>query len=185
MRIGSKLIRKFSLDKNIKLIEPFCEDNLNPSSYDITLGNLFKTPVNNSDNRTIDPKKVIEYKDILIKDDQYYLLRSGEFVLATTIEKVNLKLELELDSEVHGRSSYGRIGLVIHSTAGYIDPTFSGNITLELYNFNKYNIKLYPGSRIGQLVFDTIYPDSIDKIYDGKYVDQVNTTGSRVHEDFK
>ena len=118
----------------------------------------------------------IEYKTI--KTDTYILL-PGQFVLATTMEYVSLPDNLT--AFVEGRSSLGRLGLFIQN-AGWVDPGFEGEITLELFNANRCAIELKAGRRIGQLVFAEM-DDTALQPYMGKYQGQKGATGSRVYMD--
>lgn len=108
------------------------------------------------------------------------LLRSGEFMLGTTIERV--RIPPTLAARVEGRSSIGRLGIAVHVTAGFIDPGFEGQITLEIVNFNPRAIWIRPGMRIAQLVFHELRTPATP--YRGKYQGQTGTTASRAHVDF-
>lgn len=114
------------------------------------------------------------------KYDGAILIQPGEFMLGTTIERV--RIPVSLAARVEGRSSIGRLGLAVHVTAGFIDPGFEGQITLEIVNFNPYPIWLRPGMRIAQLVFHET--KTAGSGYRGKYQGQEGTTESRVHVDF-
>ena len=118
----------------------------------------------------------IKYKKI--KTDKYILM-PGQFVLATTMEY--FKLPINITAFVEGRSSLGRMGLFIQN-AGWVDPGFEGEITLELYNANRCAIELQAGRRVGQLVFATM-TDVPNNIYRGKYQGQQGATGSQVYKD--
>ncbi len=120
--------------------------------------------------------KEIQYKTI--RTDRYLLL-PGQFVLATTMEYISLPDDLT--AFVEGRSSLGRMGLFIQN-AGWVDPGFRGEITLELYNANRCAIELTAGRRVGQLVFARMDAPAL-RPYDGKYQGQRGATGSRVHLD--
>lgn len=169
-------IRKAIFDNKLS-ISPLQEFQIQPASVDITLGNSF-TILKNIDSGIILPQEELEY-DTFITDR--YLLSPGHFVLATTREYI--KLADDMVSFVEGRSSWGRLGLFIQN-AGWIDPGFEGEITLELFNANRYPIELAAGVRIGQLVFAkmdaaAMYP------YRGKYQGQRSATSSRISIDFK
>jgi dCTP deaminase len=118
----------------------------------------------------------IKYKTI--KSDKYLLL-PGQFVLATTMEYISLPNNLT--AFVEGRSSLGRMGLFIQN-AGWVDPGFEGEITLELFNANRCAIELQSGRRVGQLVFAAM-DDAALNPYNGKYQGQKGATGSRVFMD--
>lgn len=120
----------------------------------------------------------VEYTRREVKSGDAFVLHPGHFVLATTIEEVDLPSDLA--AFVQGRSSIGRAGLSIQN-AGFVDPGFFGHITLELKNDGPYPIRLAPGYRVGQLVF--IECTRVSEPYDGKYNGQVEATGSRMHMD--
>ena len=166
------LIRKGELE-----IEPLEDLQIQPASVDITLGNTFSI-IEDLPGGIIVPKSDIAYK--VITTDKYLLL-PGQFVLATTREYI--KLPNNLTAFVEGRSSWGRLGLFIQN-AGWVDPGFEGEITLELFNANKCAIELSEGLRIGQLVFAQMKRDA-EKPYVGKYQGQKTATGSKVYMDFK
>ncbi|OGJ49521.1 dCTP deaminase, partial [Candidatus Peregrinibacteria bacterium RIFOXYB2_FULL_32_7] len=111
-----------------------------------------------ADIAVLDPRKMDSFKEITdlveIKDGKAIIIQPGEFVLGVTME--TLKLPDNLVARCEGRSSLGRIGLIIHSTAGFIDPGFEGTVTLEISNINRMPLALYPGMRIGQLAFETM-----------------------------
>jgi dCTP deaminase len=119
---------------------------------------------------------VINYRNI---KSEKYLLLPGQFVLATTMEYI--RLSDNMTAFVEGRSSIGRLGLFIQN-AGWVDPGFEGEITLELFNASNCAIELYAGRRIGQLVFAQLDRDA-EKPYRGKYQGQRGATGSRINLD--
>ena len=126
----------------------------------------------------INLEKEIEYKRIV---SDTYILLPNQFVLATTMEYFNLPNNIT--AFVEGRSSLGRMGLFIQN-AGWVDPGFKGEITLELYNANRCAIELKAGRRIGQLVFAKM-DDTALKPYNGKYQGQKGATGSKVFLDYE
>lgn len=157
-------------------ISPVEENQIQPASVDITLGDTFSV-VEDDVTGIIDPKKAVTYKTF--KADKFLLL-PGQFVLATTCEYI--KLPDDLTAFVEGRSSWGRLGLFIQN-AGWVDPGFEGEITLELFNANRCAIELSAGLRIGQLVFAKMEKKALHP-YRGKYQGQQTATGSRIHQDF-
>ena len=164
------------LMKNKELeIENFEDFLLQPASVDVRLANTFCIPVDTTDN-ILHLDRGVDYK--VIYSDRYLLL-PGQFVLGSTKER--FKLPNNLTAFVEGRSTYGRLGLFIQN-AGWVDPGFCGDITLELYNANKYAIELIAGKRIGQLVFAKMGSDATNP-YGGKYQFQEGATGSKVHLD--
>lgn len=121
-----------------------------------------------------------------IEDDRPFLLPPGEFVLGSTLE--NISLPDDIVGRLEGKSSLGRIGLLIHSTAGYVDPGWRGHLTLELSNVAKLPVTLYYGMKIGQISFVRL-TSAADRLYGdeglgSKYQGQVEPTASRYYLDF-
>jgi dCTP deaminase len=131
-------------------IEPFDEAMIQPSSVDVRLDRFFRV-FENHKYSVIDP--AAEQSDLTrgleVGADEEFILHPGEFVLASTYEVITLPDDVA--GRLEGKSSLGRLGLLTHSTAGFIDPGFSGHITLELSNVANLPVKLYPGMKIGQL----------------------------------
>ena len=142
---------------------------------DIRLGNTFSV-VEDTSSGIITMEHEIRYKTI---ETDTYLLLPGQFVLATTMEYVTLPDNLT--AFVEGRSSLGRMGLFIQN-AGWVDPGFRGEITLELFNANRCAIELRAGRRVGQLVLAEMDAPALHP-YSGKYQGQTGATGSRVYLD--
>ena len=165
------------LNEGLLSITPLDRNQIQPASVDIRLGNTFCI-VEDSSAGVITFNKEIIYKEI--KSDTYLLL-PGQFVLATTKEYISLSDNLT--AFVEGRSSLGRMGLFIQN-AGWVDPGFCGEITLELYNANRCAIELQAGRRIGQLVFAQMDQKAINH-YAGKYQGQRGVTGSKIHLDIE
>ena len=174
MILSDKTISKMIEEKTL-VIEPVTKEQIQPASVDIRLGNTFSV-VDDSPSGVITLGNKIEYKTIV---SDTYLILPGQFVLATTMEY--FELPDDLTAFVEGRSSLGRMGLFIQN-AGWVDPGFKGEITLELYNANKCAIELKAGRRVGQLVFAKM-DDSAMNPYNGKYQGQKGATGSRVFMD--
>jgi len=157
-----------------------------PASLDFRLGNVFKSYKRDS-LTLIDPKKEIEPEQIettIVKDWDFFILHPWQFVLGVTLEKI--KVPYDLVARCEGRSSIGRLGVVIHSTAWYIDPWFEGTITLEITNINEVPIALHPGMRIGQFAFQTILWEveiPYDKRKGSKYMNQKLPEQSRIVKD--
>ena len=130
---------------------------IGPSSYDIRLGKFFKV-YKHAHLAILDPTKPESFEDVTetieIADGKPFIVQPGEFVLGVTMETV--KLPDNIVARVEGRSSLGRLGIIIHSTAGFIDPGFEGSITLEITNINRMPVALYPGMRIGQFAFENM-----------------------------
>lgn len=176
MILSDKTIRMLLQSGNLG-ITPFDDKQIQPASVDVRLSSSFSIVEQGSDT-PIRLDKEITYRKIVADS---YLLLPGEFVLATTMEY--FKLPHNLTAFVEGRSSIGRIGLFIQN-AGWVDPGFEGEITLELFNANKCAIELQAGRRVGQLVFAQLDRDAQNP-YQGKYKGQKGATGSRIHRDFE
>lgn len=131
-------------------IDPFDPSLIQPSSIDVRLDRLFRV-FNNSRYTHIDPAQQQDELTELVEvsDGDPFVLHPGEFVLGATLER--LELPDDLAGRLEGKSSLGRLGLLTHSTAGFIDPGFGGHITLELSNVANLPITLWPGMKIGQL----------------------------------
>lgn len=143
------------------VIEPFCEQNLQAASYDITLASDIKIPQATG----LIYGEQLKHHSVAIPDTGY-VLDPGQFILAATVERV--RLSAGIGAQVMGRSSWGRRGLAIHITAGWVDPGWDGVLTLELFNCGPAPVLLLPGARIGQLVFGATFTDSA-KPYHGRY----------------
>jgi len=174
MILSDKTIMKMLEEKTLA-IAPLEEGQIQPASVDIRLGNTFSV-VEDSATGIITLEDRISYRTITT--DSYVLL-PGQFVLATTMEY--FELPDDLTAFVEGRSSLGRMGLFIQN-AGWVDPGFKGEITLELFNANRCAIELRAGRRVGQLVFAKMDAPALNP-YNGKYQGQTGATGSRVYLD--
>lgn len=163
------------LEEKVLLINPIEMEQIQPASVDIRLGNTFSI-IEDSANGIITLQNKIRYKTIKAEK---YLILPGQFVLATTLEYISLPNDLT--AFVEGRSSFGRMGLFIQN-AGWVDPGFEGEITLELFNANRCAIELQSGRRIGQLVFAKMDDTALNP-YHGKYQKQRGATGSKVFLD--
>ena len=149
MLLSDRDIRKELSDGRVG-VEPFDEAMIQPSSVDVRLDKFFRV-FENHKYSVIDPS--IEQpeltREVIAEDGEHFILHPGEFVLASTYEVITLPDDIA--GRLEGKSSLGRLGLLTHSTAGFIDPGFSGHITLELSNVANLPVKLYPGMKIGQL----------------------------------
>lgn len=159
-------------------VYPFHQECVQPASYDIHLGDEYKWMQPYGDHI----KPWLKQDHFATKISSTYILNSHEFVLATTTEKIDLPADVAV--QVGGKSSLGRIGLMVHATAGFIDPGFAGNITLELFNAGPRSIKLMHGMAIGQLVYMQLV-QAAEHPYQGKYQNQVGTTESRYHMNYE
>ncbi len=128
---------------------------IHASSMDLRLGNVFKV-YEHSKYAVLDPKNPKTFAQnmriITIADGEPFIVQPGEFILGVTQEKITVPDDLVV--RVEGRSSLGRLGIIVHSTAGFVDPGFSGTITLEISNLNRLPVALYPGMRVCQLAFE-------------------------------
>ena len=172
--MSDQTIVKMLEEKTLK-IEPLEKEQIQPASVDIRLGNTFSV-VEDLSTGILNLEEEIKYK--IIKS---YILLPNQFVLATTMEYFDLPNDLT--AFVEGRSSLGRMGLFIQN-AGWVDPGFRGEITLELYNANRCAIELKAGRRVGQLVFAKMDKPALNP-YNGKYQGQKGATGSKVFMDFE
>jgi len=158
------------------LIDPYDPAQLSPASYDVRLGNDFRvfqrdeTPYIDLD----DPADIT--KHVHIDDNGYFLLHPGEFVLGTTYEIVQMPNNLV--ARIEGKSSVGRLGLMVHVTAGYIDPGFNGTVTLEMACMHPLPIKLRPGKLIAQLSFHEMTA-AAEHPYEGRYQGDKTVVASR------
>lgn len=174
MILSDKTILKMTESREL-IIDPLKKENIQPASVDVRLGNTFSI-IEDSPTGIISLSSEIKYKTI---ESDTYILLPGQFVLATTMEY--FELPNDLTAFVEGRSSLGRMGLFIQN-AGWVDPGFKGEITLELFNANRCAIELRTGRRVGQLVFAKM-DEAAEKPYSGKYKGQRGATGSRVFLD--
>jgi dCTP deaminase len=167
--------------------EPFHEAMIQPSSVDVRLDKFFRV-FENHKYSVIDPS--IEQseltREVIAENDEPFILHPGEFVLASTYEVITLPDDIA--GRLEGKSSLGRLGLLTHSTAGFIDPGFSGHITLELSNVANLPVKLFPGMKIGQLCLIKLsspaeHPYGSEK-YGSRYQGQRGPTASRSYLNF-
>jgi len=178
---------KEELAKGRIVIEPLGEGCIQPASVDVHLDRRLLV-FRNSRRALIDVREdVSDLTEMMeIQDDTPFILHPGEFVLASTLE--NIELPDDLVARLEGKSSLGRIGLLIHSTAGYVDPGWKGHLTLELSNVANLPVTLYYGMKIGQMSYlrlstpaDNLYGSSA---LGSKYQGQTDPTASRSYQDF-
>jgi len=168
-------------------LEPWDPAMLQPSSIDVRLDRFFRV-FENHRYPHIDPAEEQPELTRLIEvgDEEAFVLHPGEFVLGSTYEKVTLPSDVA--ARLEGKSSLGRLGLMTHSTAGFIDPGFSGHVTLELSNMATLPVMLWPGSKVGQLCFfrltsETEHPYG-SGAYGNRYQGQRGPTASRSYLNF-
>ena len=163
-------------------IEPWDPAMVQPASVDLRLGNTFRV-FHNHRTAAIDlaapPANLTE--QISIGDDEPFIIHPGEFVLGRTLEWVELPDDIV--ARIEGKSSLGRLGLIVHATAGFVDPGWRGTLTLEITNLTRVPIKLYAGNPIAQLSFMTL-DRAADRPYGhpdlgSHYQGQVDATESR------
>jgi dCTP deaminase len=165
------------------VISPDMPEMIQPSSIDVILSNKFLV-FDNYKYAFIDPAtdQPDLCSEVEVEPDGEFVLHPGEFVLASTYEKITLSDDIA--SRFEGKSSLGRLGILTHITAGFIDPGFSGHITLELHNVANLPVKLYPGMKIGQLCFfDTISP--AEHPYGSSAADDKREDGSGPHSHYQ
>lgn len=173
MILSDKTLRRM-LKEGELYVSPLEDVQIQPASIDIRIGDTFAKV--KDDETYITFKHPTEYTTV---KRNYFLLAPRQFILATTMEY--FKLPDNLTAFVEGRSSVGRMGLFIQN-AGWVDPGFEGEITLELFNASDKPILLEAGRRVGQLVFAQL-DDHAEKPYNGKYQKQIGATGSKIHLD--
>ena len=169
------------------VIDPFEPGHVQPSSVDLRVDRHFRV-FENHRHPFIDPKQDQDDLTTAIETraEEPFILHPGEFVLGSTLEAVSLANDVV--ARLEGKSSLGRLGLLIHSTAGFVDPGFAGHLTLELSNVANLPIAIYPGMKIGQISFYELSTPA-DAPYGSseagsKYQGQRGPTASRVHRDF-
>jgi dCTP deaminase len=168
-------------------IKPFDPAMVQPASIDVRLDRYFRV-FENHRYPHIDPAQAQDdlTREVQAEGDEPFILHPGEFVLGSTYEEVSLPGDLA--ARVEGKSSLGRLGLLTHATAGFVDPGFSGHVTLELANVATLPIKLYPGMKIGQFCFFRMssaseHPYGSEK-YGSRYQGQRGPTPSRSYANF-
>lgn len=186
------IINRLTTDNNEKkiIVSPILSSSqVQPASMDLRLGAEFLIikigkithldPLRKPDDVKFEVEKYTDKYKILNKHERF-ILHPGEFVLGCTLEYV--RLPMDIAARIEGRSSWGRVGISVHSTAGYIDPGFCGNITFELKNMGKVPIPLYPGIRIAQLAFFKVYNG---RKYEGKYNESFGVVSSKYFDDYE
>jgi dCTP deaminase len=187
MVLSDRTIRRL-LEEGHIAIEPYEEELLQPSSVDVRVDRLFRV-FRNSRYPYIDVKQAMDDLTELVEvdDEEPFILHPGEFVLGSTLERI--RLPDDLVARLEGKSSLGRLGLLIHSTAGFIDPGWDGHVTLELSNVANLPITIYYSMKIGQLSFvqltepaETPYGAGV---LGSKYQGQAGPTPSRYWKNFE
>jgi len=188
--LSDRDIKKYIEEGKIKIHPlPDFEIQLGPASLDVRLDNIFRV-FNHTQIPYIDPKNKSTFENLTevvkVEENKPFVLQPGQFILASTLEEV--ELPDDIGARIEGRSSWGRLGIIVHSTAGYIDPGFRGKITLEMSNIGMLPVLLYPGMRICQLSFEKLsspaqkpYPQKKDAKYFGDQLPQE----SKIYKDFQ
>jgi dCTP deaminase len=177
------------IDANRIGLDPLDKAMIQPSSIDVRLDKFFRI-FDNHKYPHIDPAAnqpdLTRQIEVGNGPDETFVLHPGEFVLGSTYEQVTLPDDIA--ARLEGKSSLGRLGLMTHSTAGFIDPGFSGHVTLELANVATLPIKLYPGMKIGQLCYFRLSSPAENPYgsakYGSRYQGQRGPTASRSHANF-
>ncbi|RDD52457.1 dCTP deaminase [Nanoarchaeota archaeon NZ13-N] len=203
MILSDKKIKEYIKSRKI-VVEPFDESLVGPASLDVRLGFKFRV-FKNINVEAIDIKSYKEdviyrseskdytihhgtYSDLIIVKGENIpiIVHPGEFVLASVYEYIELSRDIA--AQINGRSSIGRLGLLVHTSAGWIDPGYAGHLTLEIYNVNKVPVKLYPLTKIAQIVFYDL-GEGVEVPYgerkSSKYFGEDGATESRISEDYK
>lgn len=187
MVLSDRTIRR-ELEAGHIVIDPLADDAVQPASVDLRLGHQFRV-FRNSQVPFIDVKR--EYPDLTelveINGDEPFVLHPGEFALAVTYERV--RLPADIVGRLEGKSSLGRLGLLIHSTAGYVDPGWDGALTLELSNVANLPITLYHRMKVSQISFLRLTEPAEHPYGSGeigsKYQGQEGPTPSRYYLNFR
>lgn len=202
MLLSDKKIKEYVKQGKI-IITPFEESQIGPSSYDLRLGFKFRVFKNIGD-AYIDPKSFndeligkeenenyivyhYKYTDLfqLKSENSIFVIHPYEFVLASIYEYI--KLSDNIAAQIQGRSSFARLGLIIHTSAGWVDPGYSGHLTLEMFNTNKKPIILRPLMRIAQISFFEV--SDVETPYykrkTSKYINEEGATSSKIIKDFE
>lgn len=160
------------------------ELQIGPSSVDLRLGYSFGI-LNTRKVEVVDTKDMEKYQKYIEEEEhdpaEGVIVHPGEFILGSSLE--GLDVPDDMVARVEGRSSYGRLGIVVHATAGFVDPGFRGQITLEMQNLGNAPVKLYPEDRICQVVFETMTSEAATPYgekTDAKYQGQEGATGSKL-----
>jgi dCTP deaminase len=188
MVLADRTIRRLLEEGRIG-IDPFDDELVQPSSVDVRVDRYYRV-FRNSRYPYIDVKEPMEDLTELVEvadEEQPFILHPGEFVLGSTLERITLPDDLV--ARLEGKSSLGRLGLLIHSTAGFIDPGWDGHVTLELSNVANLPITIYTGMKIGQLSFvqltETAESPYGSAAIGSKYQGQAGPTPSRYWQNFR
>jgi len=167
-------------------ISPFEPKNVQPSTIDLRLSNQVRV-FDNWRLGIIDVREKTDLSKVVKIGVKGFIVHPDEFILGSTVEKI--KLPDDIAAKLEGRSSLGRLGLIVHATAGYVDPGFSGWLTFEISNISRLPIKLYAGMKVAQICFFQMTSPAINpygsKKLNSKYQGQKGPTASKYWRDFK
>ena len=187
MVLSDRTIRE-EIDRGRIVIEPLSSDCIQPASVDLHLDKKLLTFKSQRYPAYIDVRRNLDHLNELVEleEDNAFFLNPGELVLVSTLESITLPDDIV--GRLEGKSSLSRIGLVIHSTAGYVDPGWQGHLTIQLSNIAKLPITLYYKMKIGQISFLKL-TSPVDRLYGAaelgsKYQGQTEPTASKYHENF-
>ena len=188
MTVLSDRIIKEELAAGRLVIDPLDEDDIQPASVDLHLGRVFRL-FRVTRRPYVDVREPMEdlTELVSIEDDEPFIIQPGTFVLGSTLECVTLPDDIV--ARIDGRSSLGRLGLLVHATAGYVDPGWMGKLTLELSNQSQMPIALYYGMKVSQVSFLRM-STPVDRPYGSeglasKYQGQTGPTPSRIFQEFR
>jgi dCTP deaminase len=184
--LSDRTIARLLEDGRIE-IDPYDPALLQPSSVDVRVDRYFRVFRNNRYPFIDVKQRQEELTELVQSGEEPFILHPGEFVLGSTLERV--RLPDDLVARLEGKSSLGRLGLLIHSTAGFIDPGWDGHVTLELSNVANLPITIYPGMKIGQISFMELTEPAASPYGAGaigsKYQGQKGPTPSRYYRNFE
>ena len=187
MVLSDRSIRE-ALDSGHIVVDPLGEGCIQPASVDIRIDRQIRVFLNPDEYSVVDVRTNLDgiTRPDEIPDPAPYVLEPGEFILANTIE--NVELPDDVVARLEGKSSLGRLGLMVHATAGYIDPGFKGQLTLEISNVARARISIFYGMKIGQISFLRLSTPAENPYGSGvlgsKYQGQLGPTPSRLHLDY-
>jgi dCTP deaminase len=184
MILSDRDIKRYMKEGKIKITPCNMNDQLKSIGVDLRLGNTFrvfkithKSHIDLADKNYEPDTEVTE-----VPDGKSFVLHPDEFVLGIT--KENVELPDDIMAHIDGRSSLGRLGIGVHSTAGHVDPGWKGKLTLEISNIGKLPISIRPGMRFCCLIFETL-SSPVEKSYRGKYYQTKAPGTSKINEEFK
>lgn len=168
------------------VIKPYDEKCVQPSTYDLHLENRLLV-FDNYETGEIDVKKKVDVSRVVEIKDEGFVLHPGEFILGSTLEYIEMPKDIA--GKLEGKSSLGRLGLIIHATAGYVDPGFKGQLTFEISNISRLPIRIYGGMKAAQICFMKMTREVEipygDERLGSKYFGQSGPTASMVYKNFE